>query len=82
MIPGASYASTKNNGVYHPIRLTLNRELTIKKGEKVIRLPFESYETGKLRFGNSNPKSKQFDSLADYYINEELGILELRLPGY
>ncbi|MEC2078595.1 hypothetical protein P9F21_21710, partial [Metabacillus fastidiosus] len=80
MIPRSPYASTKNNGVYHPIRLTLNKELTIQREGKEITIPFESYEAGKLKLGNSNPKSKQFDSLSDYYIDKDSGILELRLP--
>ncbi|MED4455281.1 hypothetical protein [Metabacillus fastidiosus] len=80
MIPESPYASTRNNGVYHPIRLTLNKELTIKREGKEITIPFESYEAGKLKLGNTNPNSKQFDSLSDYYINKESGILELRLP--
>lgn len=78
MIPTQSYANKKNNGVYHPIRLTLNKELTIKKQEGAITLPFSAYETGKLLFGNGNPTSKEYNSLADFYRKD--GIVELRLP--
>lgn len=38
----------------------------------------EVYETGKLRYGNANPASDAFDSLADYMFTEN-GV-ELRLP--
>jgi hypothetical protein len=78
MIPTQSYANEKNNGIYHPIRLTLNKELTIKKQEGAITLPFSAYETGKLLFGNGNPTSKEYNSLADFYMKD--GIVELRLP--
>lgn len=42
--------------------------------------PFEKYETGKLRKGNGNPESPDYDSLADYAINEADGVLEIRIP--
>ncbi|KAA9032424.1 hypothetical protein [Niallia endozanthoxylica] len=79
MIQTESYASTPNNGVYHPIRLTLNKELTINREEgPVMTVPFSAYETGKLTYGNGNPESTDFNSLADFYMKD--GLLELRLP--
>lgn len=38
----------------------------------------ETYETGALRYGNANPQSPDFDSLADYIINGDF--VELKLP--
>ena len=40
--------------------------------------PEPTYETGLLRFGNSNPDSPDFDSLADFMFTED-GV-ELRIP--
>lgn len=81
MIETVEYADKKDNGVYHPIRLTLNKELTITDKEgNTTSIPFESYETGVLRKGTSNPNDEDFDSLTDYYMNEENGVLEVRIP--
>lgn len=44
MIEHKDYASKKNNGVYHPIIMALNKELTIPSTKEVI--PFQSFETG------------------------------------
>ncbi|PMC40676.1 hypothetical protein CJ195_02870 [Bacillus sp. UMB0899] len=78
MIPMKNYANKKNNGVYHPIRLTLNKELTINNEEGQLKVPFSDYETGKLTYGNGNPEMENSSSLADFYIKD--GTLELRLP--
>lgn len=81
MVEKQEYADKKDNGIFHPIRLTLNKELTYKNenDEKII-VPFDSYETGIFRSGNSNPNAENFDSLTDFYLNEEKGLLEVRIP--
>ncbi|MBH0170074.1 hypothetical protein [Fictibacillus sp. 18YEL24] len=78
MIEKKSYANQKNNGIYHPIEMALNKELTIPSTKEVI--PFQSFETGKLRFGNGNPEDKDYDSLTDVSVNEKEGVIEIRIP--
>jgi hypothetical protein len=67
----------KNSGIFSPIHYVLSRENMSEEGK--ILMAFSTYETGKLREGNANPDSKDYDSLADFYINDEGG-LELRIP--
>ncbi|WP_226579757.1 hypothetical protein [Halobacillus litoralis] len=63
---------------FHPIRLALNKGLVRPDtGEK---FPFESYETGALRFGIGDPEDKGYDSLSDYFYSTDTEILELRIP--
>ena len=76
MIPEESYASNKNNGVFHPIRLALNKELILLNE----RIPFQSYITGKLMVGNGNPTSEEYNSLTDISISNDKKTLELRIP--
>src|SRR4051794_29506558 len=42
-------------------------------------IPFEDYETGKLKFGNANPKNKAFDSLTDISISNDKKVIEGRI---
>ncbi|PLS18135.1 hypothetical protein CVD28_07505 [Bacillus sp. M6-12] len=78
MIPHEEYASRKNNGIFHPIRLALNKELTIPSKKQTV--PFQSFETGKLMWGNGNPGSQHYDSLTDISIAENKKTLEIRIP--
>ncbi|XXM70887.1 hypothetical protein ACQ0QQ_14350 [Lysinibacillus sphaericus] len=76
MIPREKYADQKDNGTYHGIRLTLNKELNI--GGKV--LPFDSYETGTLTFGTSDPEDPDYDSLTDISVSPSKDSYEIRIP--
>jgi len=69
---------TNNSGVFKPIYLTLNQELLIPSQNRTI--PFSYYETGKLKHGNGNPDSENYDSLADFHIHEKDGMIEIRIP--
>lgn len=80
MILSVKGTDTKDNGMFNPIRLALNKELAIGEGENKRTIPFDAYETGKLQEGNSDPNSPSFDSLADFKVNESNGIAEFRIP--
>ena len=43
-----------------------------------LQAPAEVFETGKLTYGNANPKSADFNSLADFCVGE--GFVEIKLP--
>ncbi|RFU65865.1 hypothetical protein [Peribacillus glennii] len=78
MIPKAPYASKKNNGRFHPIRLALNKAMTIPSTNE--NIPFQEYETGALKYGNGNPDSKDYDSLTDISISKNKQTVEIRIP--
>jgi hypothetical protein len=77
MIKQEAYIKNKNNGVFHPIRLALNKELTIPSTGQTI--PFQDYETGVLTFGTANPKEKEFNSLTDISVSEDKRVIEGRI---
>lgn len=66
----------QNSEIFNIMNLCLNKELIIPQNNKII--PFEKYETGKLHYGNGNPESDDYNSLADFNFNNE--ILEIRIP--
>ncbi len=71
-----SYATVKDNGIFHPIQMLTSKPMLIPSTGQVI--PYESHETGKLRYGISNPDSPDYESLADFYSNGNT--VELRIP--
>lgn len=66
----------RNSGYFNKIFLALNRPLFLPEDE--IYLPMQKYETGKLRHGIGNPNDYNFDSLSDFYIQDD--VIELRIP--
>ena len=76
MIDRLPYANKKNNGVYHPIRLTLNKKLQIK-GKTY---PFDFYETGVMTFGTANPNDEAYNSLTDVSVSKQKDGYEIRIP--
>ncbi|MFA9458384.1 hypothetical protein ACERJO_16690 [Halalkalibacter sp. AB-rgal2] len=67
-----------NTGVFNPIMYALNQALYIPSRD--LHVDFEDYETGKLRYGIGDPDHEDYDSLADFYYNEELQMFEVRIP--
>ncbi len=68
------YAAPDNN-TFVPIQLMLNRPLRLPDGTQV---ETEQVETGKLRHGNADPESPQYDSRADFCVKGD--VTEVRLP--
>lgn len=65
-----------DSGQFIPIEYALNKPYFIPNENRTV--PYSSYETGKLKEGNGNPESPDYDSLTDYAIVD--GRLELRIP--
>lgn len=76
MIPWKEEWSREENGIFLPWKLCLSRELFLPVSQQ--RIPFEDIEVGRLRHGNTDPESEEYDSLADFYAGPEL--LEIRIP--
>ncbi|GAE36868.1 hypothetical protein [Halalkalibacter akibai] len=68
----------RNSGMFNKIQLALNKEMT--RPDTGETFDFVAYETGEFRYGNGNPQSEDYDSLADYYYSEDDTILEIRIP--
>ena len=66
----------KDQGRFNPMQLCVSMELFLPQDRKYV--PFRSYETGLLQFGDSNPNHPEFDSLADFSFKQ--GHLEIRIP--
>ncbi|WP_409274069.1 hypothetical protein V1499_04305 [Neobacillus sp. SCS-31] len=77
MIPEKPYAGKKDNGVFHPIRLALNKKMIHPLTKDI--LPFEDYETGLLAYGTANPNDKNYNSLTDISISGNGKIIEGRI---
>lgn len=78
MLDELGFSESEIEGTFLPIHYALNQELLIPSTGEVI--PFSYYETGKLRHGNGDPESEEYDSLADFYVDEESGMIEMRIP--
>lgn len=63
--------------IFKPIKLILQTptELQVANGEEVLA---ETYETGLLAYGNANPQSREYNSLADFCFNEDY--IEVKIP--
>ena len=78
MIPKVSDIATKDSGRFNQMMMCMGYEMTIPGSNQVI--PFNSYETGKLAYGNGDPNSDDYQSLSDFIYNAQDGTLEIRIP--
>lgn len=62
--------------VFKPIRLLLQTATPLLTGNPLALA--ETYETGKLTYGNANPSAEEFNSLADFIASGDY--IELKLP--
>lgn len=76
MIPISKNFYKKNSGEFVPMYLCLNKSLILP--EDKITIPFQKYKTGGLHYGNANPNSKEYNSLADFSAKQDT--LEIRIP--
>lgn len=66
----------KDSSKFNPIYLCISGPIHLPEDNKDILL--RKKETGKLIYGNGNPKDDDYNSLADFYINEN--VIEIRIP--
>lgn len=76
MIPQSEVYNQKNSGKFVPIYLCLNKGFVLPQDK--VEVPFSKYETGKLAYGNGNPKSSDYNSLADFCVKDNR--VEIRIP--
>ncbi|MFR4997492.1 MAG: family 2 glycosyl transferase [Clostridium paraputrificum] len=66
----------KDSSKFNHIYLCISGPIHLPEDNKDI--PLRKKETGKLTYGNGNPKDDDYNSLADFYINEN--VIEIRIP--
>ncbi|MEG0774740.1 family 2 glycosyl transferase [Clostridium sp.] len=66
----------KNSGIYNKQYLCLNKEIYLP--EDKVTIPFSKHETGLLKYGNGNPNSTDYNSLADFIMKDSK--IEIRIP--
>lgn len=76
MIASNADYEVKNSGLFNPMYLCLNKTLYLPQDK--VTLPLSKYETGKLTFGDGNPKDKEYNSLSDFCVKGDN--VEIRIP--
>lgn len=66
----------KNSAKFVPVNMILQTATALIYNDNTATA--EIYETGKLLYGNANPKSEEFNSLADFYANGDY--IEIKIP--
>lgn len=77
-IPVPEAMERKNSGQFAPINYVLNQQMSNPETDETIL--FKQNETGKLREGNANPDSPDYNSLADFAWSADKKTLEVRIP--
>lgn len=70
------YIPMKNSSEFVKVNMILRHNKALETGDP--RALAEVYETGKLTYGNANPESKNFNSLADFMYGDDF--VEIKLP--
>ncbi|MGN9163779.1 hypothetical protein ACTNDY_00640 [Tissierellaceae bacterium HCP3S3_D8] len=78
LIPQEELFTNRESELYNPIRMPISKN--IKHHRTGFLIPFMDYETGILTYGNGNPESDDYNSLADYCIDKKGKFMELKIP--
>lgn len=77
--PGSSRVTVDPRyDAFAPLRMVINRGYRVPETDE--RVPFRAVETGRLRYGNGNPESPVYDSLADVPVSPSTDAIEVRIP--
>ena len=75
-LPRPDVSRDPTAGDFVPWKLALSRPLFLPETEETI--PFDDVEVGRMTEGVTDPKSPEFDNLADWYVRDD--VLEIRIP--
>ncbi len=76
IIPWNPAWEQQDNGIFLPWKLCLSYPLFLPASQRSVA--FEELDIGRLKEGNTNPDSSNYNSLADFYCGGDL--LEIRIP--
>lgn len=68
--------TTKDSGRFDKMMMCYGYEMTIPTTSEVV--PFKSFETGLLKYGDANPSNDDYKSLSDFCYKD--GKLEIKIP--
>ena len=76
LIPKNEGYDIKNSGRFVPMYLCLNKPIYLPLDK--VKKPISNYETGKLVYGDGNPKNSDYNSLTDFCVKNNA--VEIRIP--